>query len=105
MEMPLDKWNNGDVTDEEFIPQHRILWFRRNEDGVKVWDRRERIDMIFADGSRSGDGVVGPIDIPSDEACSVEKATQFEIEDVNPAKTEATTPSTKSTIVVASNLV
>ena len=105
MEMPLDKWNNGDVTDEEFIPQHRILWFRRNEDGVKVWDRRERIDMIFADGSRSGDGVVGPIDIPSDEACSVEKATQFEIEDVNSAKTEATTPSTKSTIVVASYLV
>ena len=75
MEMPLEKWNNGDVTHEEFIPQHRILWFRRNEDGAKVWDRRERIDMIFAGGSRSGDRATTPINTPLGEACSEEKAT------------------------------
>ena len=74
MEMPLDKWNNGDVTDEEFIPQHRILWFRRDKDGVKVWDRRERIDMISAGGPISSDGE-GTTSIPSEEACTVEKAT------------------------------
>ena len=102
MEMPLDKWNNGDVTEEEFIPQHRILWFRRNEDGAKVWDRRERIDMIFAGGSRSGDG---PINILSEESCSVEKATQSENEDRKSAEMEAGTPSKKDTTVVASNLV
>ncbi|CAF9909275.1 MAG: hypothetical protein HETSPECPRED_008907 [Heterodermia speciosa] len=100
MEMPLEKWNNGDVTDEEFIPQHRILWFRRNEDGVKVWDRRERIDMIFAGGSRTGDGV-RPTGIHSEEACGFEKAEQFEIKDVKPAEIGAKSPPTKGTIVEA----
>lgn len=96
MEMPLDKWNNGDVTDEEFIPQHRILWFRRNEDGAKVWDRRERIDRIFAGGPKSGDGT-GATGIPSEEACSAEKATRFE--DVKSTEMGARTPSTDATTV------
>lgn len=54
MEMPLDSWKGGDVTEEEFIPQHRIVWFKRNEDGIKVWDRKGRFDMIFGSGSSSG---------------------------------------------------
>ena len=55
MEMPLDSWKGGDVTDEEFIPQHRIVWFKRNEDGIKVWDRKERLDLVFGSGSSSGE--------------------------------------------------
>jgi uncharacterized protein (UPF0248 family) len=53
MEMPLEQWKGGDVTDEDFIPLHRILWFRRNHDGVKVWDRKERLDLVFGTGRGS----------------------------------------------------
>lgn len=48
-ELPVTLWK-ADVTDEEFIPQHRILYFRRKADGVKVWDRAERLDLIFGSG-------------------------------------------------------
>ena len=50
MEIPLGNWKGGDVTDEEFIPQHRILWFKRDSDGKKIWDRKERLDEIFGSG-------------------------------------------------------
>lgn len=48
-ELAVTLWK-GDVTDDEFIPQHRILYFRRKVDGVKVWDRAERLDMLFGSG-------------------------------------------------------
>lgn len=48
-ELPVTLWK-GDVTEDEFIPQHRILYFRRVEDGVKVWDRAERLDLLFGSG-------------------------------------------------------
>lgn len=44
-EIALDRWKL-EQTDEEFIPQHRILYFRRRSDGVKVWDREARIDQL-----------------------------------------------------------
>lgn len=50
-ELPVTLWK-ADVTDEEFIPQHRILYFRRTIDDVKVWDRAERLDLIFGSGKR-----------------------------------------------------
>ena len=50
-ELPVTLWK-GDVTDDEFIPQHRILYFRRVGDGVKVWDRAERLDLLFGSGKR-----------------------------------------------------
>ncbi|MCJ1424641.1 hypothetical protein MMC29_002529 [Sticta canariensis] len=54
MELPVSSWRGGgDVTDEEFIPQHRILYFRRKEDGIKVWDRKERLDLLFNSGNGS----------------------------------------------------
>jgi len=49
MERALDSWK-AEQTDEEFIPQHRILYFRRKSDGVKVWDRKERRDIVFGSG-------------------------------------------------------
>ena len=52
MELPLSSWKGGDVTHEEFIPLHRILWFKRDADDKKVWDRKERLDEIF--GSDGG---------------------------------------------------
>lgn len=32
-------------TSEDFIPQHKILYFSKK--GEKVWDRKERIDLVF----------------------------------------------------------
>ncbi|UKZ73455.1 hypothetical protein TrVFT333_001102 [Trichoderma virens FT-333] len=48
-EKALDNWRT-EQTDEEFIPQHRILYFRRKSDGAIVWDRRTRVDTIFGSG-------------------------------------------------------
>ena len=54
MEMKAEDWKGGDVTDEEFIPQHRILYFRRASDGVRVWDRKRRLDVVFGSGVPGG---------------------------------------------------
>ncbi|CAK7227094.1 hypothetical protein SCUCBS95973_006425 [Sporothrix curviconia] len=45
----LESWK-AEQTDEEFIPQHRILYFKRRSDGVVVWDRRTRKDAVFGSG-------------------------------------------------------
>ena len=53
MEMDVSSWKGGgDFTDEEWIPQHRIVYFRRNGDepGRKVWDREKRLDRLFGSG-------------------------------------------------------
>lgn len=52
-EIGLDKWKT-EQTDEEFIPQHRILYFRRKSDGVVMWDRETRKDGIYGSGAGSG---------------------------------------------------
>lgn len=49
LEASLGSWKK-DLTDEEFIPQHRILYIKRR-DGEIVWDRRRRIDTIFHSGN------------------------------------------------------
>ncbi|KAI1356585.1 hypothetical protein F5Y01DRAFT_81065 [Xylaria sp. FL0043] len=51
-ERALDAWKS-EQTDEEFIPQHRILYFKRKSDGVTVWDRKERRDTVFGSGISS----------------------------------------------------
>jgi uncharacterized protein (UPF0248 family) len=48
-EKALDSWKT-EQTDEEFIPQHRILYFKRRSDGVFVWERSTRTDLIFGSG-------------------------------------------------------
>ncbi|KAJ0320433.1 hypothetical protein COL5a_009790 [Colletotrichum fioriniae] len=45
-EKALSAWKS-EQTHEEFIPQHRILWFKRGSNGVIVWHRSERIDLLF----------------------------------------------------------
>ncbi|KAI0537584.1 hypothetical protein GGR58DRAFT_342088 [Xylaria digitata] len=52
MERALDSWKS-EQTDEEFIPQHRILYFKRKSDGIIVWDRKERRDTVFGSGISS----------------------------------------------------
>ncbi|SPO02626.1 related to poly(A) polymerase [Cephalotrichum gorgonifer] len=49
IEKGLGDWKT-EQTDEEFIPQHRIAYFKRRRDGVVVWDRAARIDLIFGSG-------------------------------------------------------
>jgi uncharacterized protein (UPF0248 family) len=55
-ETTLEKWKT-EQTDEEFIPQHRILYFKKKSEngGEVVWERATRIDKIF--GSGLGNGV------------------------------------------------
>lgn len=48
-EKAVEQWKS-EQTDEEFIPQHRILYFKRKSDGAVVWERRSRIDDIFGSG-------------------------------------------------------
>ncbi|KAF3481168.1 DUF455 domain-containing protein [Arthroderma uncinatum] len=48
-ETPLSRWKS-EQTDEEFIPQHRIIYFKRKSDGRRVWDRETRKDEIFGSG-------------------------------------------------------
>ena len=52
--MDVSAWKGGvaDVTDEEWIPQHRIMYFRKKEDeeGRRVWDRATRLDRLFGSG-------------------------------------------------------
>lgn len=52
-ETGLDSWKS-EQTDEEFIPQHRIVYFKRKSDGVRVWDRETRLDLIFGSGVGPG---------------------------------------------------
>lgn len=49
VEKNLDEWKS-EQTDEEFIPQHRILYFKRKSDGVTIWERRTRTDLLFGSG-------------------------------------------------------
>lgn len=48
-EKALELWKS-EQTDEEFIPQHRILYFKRKSDDVIVWERRARVDDVFGSG-------------------------------------------------------
>ncbi|KAI1619625.1 poly(A) polymerase [Exophiala viscosa] len=51
-EIPASSWVS-EFTEEEWIPQHRIKYFKqRNDNGeqVTVWDREKRIDRIFGSG-------------------------------------------------------
>ncbi|KAM0354114.1 hypothetical protein ACHAPU_001149 [Fusarium lateritium] len=51
-ERAVEQWKS-EQTDEEFIPQHRILYFKRRNDNVIVWERRKRIDDIFGSGNKA----------------------------------------------------
>ncbi|KAJ4392629.1 hypothetical protein N0V85_006915 [Neurospora sp. IMI 360204] len=48
-ERVLDMWKT-EQTDEEFIPQHRIVFFKRRSDGQVVWDRKMKKDEVFGSG-------------------------------------------------------
>ncbi|PGH28262.1 hypothetical protein AJ80_00153 [Polytolypa hystricis UAMH7299] len=52
-ELALDRWKT-EQTDEEFIPLHRVAYFKRKVDGVVVWDRSQRRDEIFGSGVSGG---------------------------------------------------
>lgn len=56
METGLEKWKT-EQTDDEFIPQHRILYFRKKGndggegEGEVVWERATRVDRVFGSGA------------------------------------------------------
>lgn len=49
MEISAEKWSM-EKTEETWVPMHRVVWFRRKADGVKVWDRRRAVDGVFGSG-------------------------------------------------------
>ncbi|RPA82128.1 hypothetical protein BJ508DRAFT_414376 [Ascobolus immersus RN42] len=49
MEMGVEAWSN-EKTEEEWIPMHRVVYFKRVSDGVIVWDRRVALDGVFGSG-------------------------------------------------------
>jgi len=50
IELPLTSWQK-EFTDEEFIPFHRVVYFREKRgEGKIIWDRRTRVDQIFGSG-------------------------------------------------------
>ena len=54
-EIPAWSWIS-ESTDEEWIPQHRIKYFKKIHGGAEhevVWDREKRVDKIFNTGSTS----------------------------------------------------
>jgi uncharacterized protein (UPF0248 family) len=46
-EKPAADWAS-ETTDEEFIPEHRIEYFKR--DGEVIWDKGSRVDNVFKSG-------------------------------------------------------
>ncbi|KAI4133655.1 MAG: hypothetical protein LQ347_002117 [Umbilicaria vellea] len=48
-ELCASLWKS-ETSDEEFIPQHRIKYFKRKSDNMVVWDRFMRLDLIFGSG-------------------------------------------------------
>ncbi|KAE9389497.1 hypothetical protein BT96DRAFT_1025020 [Gymnopus androsaceus JB14] len=56
-ESMLRDWVMKEVEHESFIPQHRIVYFKRVADGEIVWDKRKKIDMVFGSGLSAGNRV------------------------------------------------
>lgn len=54
-EMEVKKWKM-EQTDLEFIPLHRVVYFKRVSDGVLVWDRETKTDLVFGGGAGAGAG-------------------------------------------------
>ncbi|KAL7270616.1 hypothetical protein RUND412_006673 [Rhizina undulata] len=48
-EMALEKWKM-EQTEMDFVPMHRVVYFKRKSDGVFVWDRDGRRDLVFGSG-------------------------------------------------------
>ncbi|KAI4191767.1 MAG: hypothetical protein LQ346_004619 [Caloplaca aetnensis] len=50
MEKAVENWSFEGVEEEEFIPLHRVVYFKRISDGHIVWHREDRVDEIFWSG-------------------------------------------------------
>ncbi|KIK52687.1 hypothetical protein GYMLUDRAFT_64131 [Collybiopsis luxurians FD-317 M1] len=53
-ESMLRDWVLKEVENEAFIPQHRIVYFKRVSDGEIIWDKRKKIDLVFGSGVGAG---------------------------------------------------
>ncbi|MCJ1284351.1 hypothetical protein MMC26_003682 [Xylographa opegraphella] len=53
-EMPVTWWKGEDSTEEDFIPQSRIKYYKRKSDGTVLWDRERKLDLMFGSGFPGG---------------------------------------------------
>ncbi|KAK6360888.1 hypothetical protein TWF730_007003 [Orbilia blumenaviensis] len=51
LEIGVDKWKT-EMSDEEFVPMHRVVYFKERKTGEILWDREKRIDKIFGSGNK-----------------------------------------------------
>ncbi|KAK6514540.1 hypothetical protein TWF281_004738 [Arthrobotrys megalospora] len=49
LEIGVDKWKT-EMSDEEFVPMHRVVYFKDRKTGELLWDREKRIDKLFGSG-------------------------------------------------------
>ncbi|KAK5165794.1 uncharacterized protein LTR77_008717 [Saxophila tyrrhenica] len=42
----LEEWGGKETEEEEWIPEHRVRQLRRRGDGVVMWDREKRLDLL-----------------------------------------------------------
>ncbi|OJD40443.1 uncharacterized protein BKCO1_1000292 [Diplodia corticola] len=50
LELSLDRWV-AESTAEDWIPLHRVSYVKRRRDGVLVWWREGRVDLVFGSGN------------------------------------------------------
>ena len=87
MEMDVSAWKGGgDFTDEEWIPQHRIVYFRRkgDEPGRRIWDREKRLDRLFGSGIADGSNEQDELE-PGMVATAVDPQEKWESHEISTA--------------------
>ncbi|KAL1636297.1 hypothetical protein SLS56_001277 [Neofusicoccum ribis] len=53
LELSLERWV-AESTAEDWIPLHRVSYVKRRRDGVLVWWREGRVDLVFGSGNGTG---------------------------------------------------
>lgn len=79
MESPFSVWENRDISQESFIPWHRVQYFKCKD--KIVWDRRTKEDYIFNDQPASSKPL-------SEETTKEEEKENKEVEVVEEVKEE-----------------
>lgn len=87
-EMDVSAWKGGgDTTDEEWIPQHRIEYFRRkDETGRKIWHRSRRLDRLFGSGLPQVDSESDSEELQTQRSTPDHEAGEMQSEQVNGGK-------------------
>src|SRR5690606_3929250 len=93
MEMGVEAWQS-ELTGEEWIPMHRVVYFKKVSDGMIIWDRRLALDSVFGSGRGSftpkiipersleeeKNSVTDGVDVPKEKNLAKGEETQDDVE-------------------------